>query len=354
TPFLKPSDPIRGGKVFWSETGETLHITYGDLGERNLYTYKVDAKDGSAKKIYQEKGYFRGHWRDITPVSLSDERILFASDKDGYYHLYTMNADNGRSVKKLTKGEIYVRDIVGLKDDWIYFMASYIYRENDPYLYALHRIKTNGTDQQQVTQPGVGVEVTPSPDLSHFLVEEMSLNSPNAHYVINQNGEVLEALTQPSFIESEPVIERVSAVTRDRRNPVWASVHKPTDFDPSKSYPVIHHVHGTVGFYWSSAGGAQRRADLRQRIADLGFIVIAADGMGSVGRTRRFLEAAHAAGHQWGGTLYIILLAKEIAKQRPYMNMDKVGVHGLSQGGNCASRAIFEFPDDIHVSVSSA
>ncbi|MEO1018231.1 MAG: prolyl oligopeptidase family serine peptidase, partial [Pseudomonadota bacterium] len=204
-----------------------------------------------------------------------------------------------------------------------------------------------------LTPLGVNTRVYPSPDLSHFVVASSYLDRPDAYSVIDAKGSPIAVLSDATLLPGEPFIERVAKATRHPDELVWASIHKPTDFDPLSKYPVILHVHGTVGFLWTSHG-RDDRSNFRQSLADLGFIVVAVDGYGSVGRETAFLAEAVTAGHQCGGNRDGVELLKQLFEERPYMDQGRVGVYGYSQGGNCASRAILEYPDDFHVAVSGA
>lgn len=358
TPYQKSGDPIRNNRVSWSADSKSVYFTYGDLIERNAYVFRYSLDDGEVVTEWSDNGYFLGHWRDFWPLPLigGERQFIVPSEKDGFRHLYSVSPGREGGIEtKITDGSLYVINVYGVKDDWVYFNAANVDNKDDPYIYGLYRAKIDGGDQQLISPVGVHVTAHPSEDLQYFVLEQEFLDRPNAHVVIDATGKVLQVLAQPSLKEGEPVIERVSGVTRDKQNPIWASIHKPTDFDPSKSYPVIHHVHGTVGFLWGSVGHRDGyEISQRQALADLGFIVLAADGLGSIGRTQKYLKRAAITGHQCGGTVDSVMLLKQLAKDRPYMDLSRVGVYGYSQGGNCASRAIFEFPDDIHVAVAGA
>lgn len=356
-PYQKSGDPVRANRVSWSGDSKKVYFTYGDLSERNAYVFRYDLDSGKVKTVWRDEGHFVGHWRDFWPFELIGENQFFVpSEKNGFRHIYKVT-DRGERVieQKISSGPLYVIDVYGVKDDWVYFLAATVDNTSDPYLYGLYRAKLDGSDQQLISPQGTHVVAHPSEGLTYFVLAQEFLDQPNAYMVIDGAGNVLQILAQPTLKSGEPVIERVSGVTRDRNNPIWGSLHKPTDFDPKKRYPVIHHVHGTVGFLWGSVGHREGiETSERQALADLGFIVLAVDGMGSIGRTPAFLQQATVAGHQCGGTVDAVMLLKQLAKKRPYIDLSRVGVYGYSQGGNCASRAIFEFPDDIHVAVSGA
>lgn len=352
--FQKAFDPLRAGVARWSDDGRHVYFAYGDLAELQYSVFRVDAKTGDVEDMYTESGFFRGHWREIPPHLLDNETLLIASDRDGYRHFYKLKTKKNNKLQRVTTGPLYVRELVHVSNNWIYFVGARIGTDEDPYLYDFMRVRSDGSNQQVLTGQGGHVHsVLVSPDAAHFLVILQHLDRPNSTIVIDQAGQILKTLSSAALKPGEPTVERVSADVRDGRFRVWGSLHKPTDFDPRKSYPVIQVVHGTAGYFWGSVG-MDRRSQRRQALADLGFIVLSVDGAGGVGRTRDFLYAAQEVGHPCGGVPDALELMEIIAKDRPYMDLSRVGMRGHSQGGKCAARAILEFPERVHVAVSGA
>ncbi len=351
--FERAGDPLRRGLAAWSEDGEYVVLTLTDVRDRVLTSWRIDAATGKASKIYDETGYFMSLGRPwyMYPRLIGDELLIW-SNRDEYAHMYRYNARDGEFLNPVTSGAIYVWEFVGVREDWVYFLAGVLDGERDPYQKQLFRSKLDGSKQEQLTDNDADHGALASPNLDYILLTERTLTSPLSHYLIDYEGNIVHRFPKPGYLEGFVAPERVSGTGRDNRTPVWGTIFKPADFDPSRSYPVLHYVHGTAGWVTGPLGIDQWFGMQGQALAELGFVVMVADGIGGGGRTRSFAYVSHDDGHQCGQVHDNLLLMRAAAESRPYMDIDRVGMVGTSQGGNCASRAIFEFPDSVHVAVS--
>lgn len=351
-PYQHASDPLGDG-TFWSADGQYVYLAYSDVIERNYSIYRVNATTGEVDEILAEKGYFIGHWSHMAPQVHGNDLIVM-SYRDGYRRLYRHDAVSGEVQNMITNGSIYVNWMLGVSDGWVYFSAGELKDGIDPHQYQLFRARLDGSRQERLTDGKADYSVNPSSDFSHFLVTRKVMDKPDSYVIIDNTGKQLTSLATPELRQGVPLPERVMGVGRDGKTEIWGTLFKPSDFDPSKKYPIVNWVHGTVGFIWSPTSlddGQNRRW---QALAELGFLVLAVDGMGGVGRTESFLKVAHDTGHQCGGILENVLMTRQLAEKRPYVDVNRVGVAGYSQGGNCSSRAILEYPDDFHVAVSQS
>ena len=255
-------------------------------------------------------------------------------------------------MNSVTSGAIYVWEFVGVRDDWVYFLAGVLDGERDPYQKQLFRAKLDGSQQEQLTDNNADHGAQASPRLDHILLTKRTLAAPLSHELIDHEGNTIHSFPTPKYLEGFVAPERVSGIGRDNRTTVWGTLFKPADFDPNQSYPVLHYVHGTAGWVTGPLGIDQRFGTHAQSLAELGFIVMVSDGIGGGGRTRSYAYVSRDDGHQCGQVHDHLLLMRSAAESRPYMDIDRVGMVGVSQGGNCASRAILEFPDSVHVAVS--
>jgi dipeptidyl aminopeptidase/acylaminoacyl peptidase len=146
---------------------------------------------------------------------------------------------------------------------------------------------------------------------------------------------------------------------RDGVTTVWGLLYKPSDFDSTKSYPVVEYIYpgpfiGSVG-EWSFNGGSLGsvlRSDQRA-LAELGFIVVQMDHMGTPFRSKAFQD------NYWGfmgdnGIPDHIAALRQLAAARSYMDLDRVGIYGHSGGGFASTDAILRYPDFYKVAVSTA
>ena len=147
--------------------------------------------------------------------------------------------------------------------------------------------------------------------------------------------------------------QRITVKARDGVTDLYGLLFRPTDFDPSKKYPIINHIYpgpqtGSVG----SRQFAASRADT-QALAELGFVVVEIDGMGTPWRSKRFHEKYY--GDMGDNTLPDQVAAiQELARRHAWIDVDKVGIWGHSGGGFASTAAMFRHPDFFKVGVSQA
>jgi dipeptidyl aminopeptidase/acylaminoacyl peptidase len=140
---------------------------------------------------------------------------------------------------------------------------------------------------------------------------------------------------------------------RDGVTDIYGLLYRPTAFDPSKKYPIVNNIYpgpqaGSVGSRSFSPAGGDRQA-----LAELGFIVVAIDGMGTPGRSKAFHAAYY--GDMGDNTLPDQVVAmKHLAEQYAWIDLDRAGIYGHSGGGYAAAAAMFRFPDFFKVGISEA
>jgi dipeptidyl aminopeptidase/acylaminoacyl peptidase len=136
-------------------------------------------------------------------------------------------------------------------------------------------------------------------------------------------------------------------------NELYGLLYRPTNFDPSKKYPIVNHIYpgpqtGSVGSRQFSAA----RSDA-QAIAELGFVVVQIDGMGTPWRSKRFHAAYY--GNMGDNTLPDQVAGmKELASRYPWIDIERAGIYGHSGGGFATAAAMFRYPDFFKVGVSQA
>ena len=140
---------------------------------------------------------------------------------------------------------------------------------------------------------------------------------------------------------------------RDGATDMYGLMFKPTNFDPTKKYPIINHIYpgpqtGSVG----SRNFSAARGDC-QSLAELGFVVVEIDGMGTPWRSKKFHEAYF--GNMGDNTLPDQVAGmKELAQRYPWIDIDRAGIYGHSGGGYATADAMFRYPDFFKVGISEA
>jgi len=141
---------------------------------------------------------------------------------------------------------------------------------------------------------------------------------------------------------------------RDGTTDIYGLMFRPTNFDPSKKYPIINNPYpgpqsGSVGSRSFSAA----RSD-RQALAELGFVVVTIDGMGTPGRSKSFHDAYYGAMGRDNTIPDQIGGMKQLAQKYPWIDIDRAGIYGHSGGGFITADAMFRFPDFFKAGISES
>src|SRR5204863_4476558 len=145
----------------------------------------------------------------------------------------------------------------------------------------------------------------------------------------------------------------ITVKARDGVTDLYGLLYKPSNFDPAKKYPIVNHIYpgpqtGSVGARSFSAA----RGDC-QSLAELGFVVVEIDGMGTPWRSKKFHEAYF--GDMGDNTLPDQVAGmKQLAQRYPFIDLDRAGIYGHSGGGYATAGAMFRYPDFFKVGISEA
>lgn len=280
-----------------------------------------------------------------------DAGVVWRSERDGWGHLYRY--DSPGKPFQITQGQFVVRSIERLTSTEVYFSANG--REpGDPYFIRYYRVGLDGRNLVALT-PGAGThKATFSPDFKHLVdVRSTVQNAPVAE-VRDSEGKLVAELeaSDAGPLRGAGIRGPVPFVAkgRDGATDIYGIIHFPTHFDPGKSYPVIEDIY--AGPHDSFVPKSFRPVFYQQRLAELGFIVVQIDGMGTANRGKAFHDVC------WkniadAGLPDRILWIKAAASQYPQMDVSRVGIFGTSAGGQSSTGALLFHPEFYKVAVSS-
>jgi len=238
----------------------------------------------------------------------------------------------------------------------IYFTASGMYAGKDPYLVHGYRIGFDGTGLAALTDADANHAVTYSPDHKYYvdLYSRVDLapvaqlrRTSDAKVVADLEHADASALLATGWRAPEVFV----AKGRDGRTDIWGVIIRPTTFDSSKHYPVVENIYaGPQGSFVPKTFSTQLAM---QSIAELGFIVVQIDGMGTSNRSKAFHDVA------WknlgdAGFPDRILWHKAAAAKYPYYDVSRVGIYGTSAGGQNAMGALLFHPEFYKVAYSAS
>ena len=293
--------------------------------------------------------------------------ILWASERDGWRHLYLIDGATGRVVRQITKGNWLVRDIAKVDDEkrQIWFSANGFVPGEDPYYKQWFRVDFDGRNLTRLTQENATHEVRFAPDMTTYvdvysrtdLPETMELHDAHNGRLIQtlEKGDIT-ALTAAGFRSPE----RFTAKGRDGKTDIYGLVVRPRDYDPAKRYPVIENIYAgphdsfVPKAFWPFGGfsGGDKVMGMQQ-LADLGFVVVMIDGMGTANRAKAFHDVA------WknladSGFPDRIAWMKALAAKDPGVDLSRVGIYGGSAGGQSTLNALLFHPDFYKAGVAYA
>jgi dipeptidyl aminopeptidase/acylaminoacyl peptidase len=349
----------------WRRDGSELLYLIMDRTYKRLDLRAANATTGATRVIVSERqdtfslGTQSSWWSQplLTPLKDS-KRFIWRSERDGWNHLYLYRFD-GTLLTRLTSGKFPVIRVeaVDEQEGWVYFTASGDRRR--PYDTHLYRVTLEGRGFQQLTkQPGQHT-VAFAPSRQYYLDTHSAPDRPPAVELRQANGRLrrvlsradVEALAELKWRPPDPFVVKAA----DGRTDLYGLLYKPYDFSPSKQYPVIDHIyagpHGSVMALSGRFVGWWMAVEA-QALAQLGFLVLIVDARGTPGRGKEFQHFGHGERdrHQ---LLDHVAALRALARERPYMDLGRVGVFGRSYGGYMVLRAMLAAPEVYHVGFAS-
>ena len=292
----------------------------------------------------------------VIPAS---NQVIWYSQRDDWGHLYLYDLKTGNLKRHLTEGNWNVLQVLRLDEEGRSIVFTGAGREEgDPYFQYLYSIDMDGSgDVKLLTPENSNHSVTLSPSGQYFIDSYSTPVVPPVIKLRDREGRELLMLEKADIsllIEAgwQPPVP-FSVKARDGVTDIYGLLFKPTDFDPAQKYPIINSIYpgpqtGSVGSRSFSAS----RGD-RQALAELGFIVVSIDAMGTPMRSKSF-HAAYYGNMGDNGLPDQITGMKQLAERYPWIDIDRVGIYGHSGGGFASTDAILRYPDFFKVAVSGA
>jgi dipeptidyl aminopeptidase/acylaminoacyl peptidase len=345
---------------------DQYHFAYEkvDRGHQRFRVIEVDSHTGRARNLIDEKTetfIWTAHTEnlDLRLVNWLDKtnEMIYVSERDGWRHLYLIDTEKGEIHNQITRGEWVVRGIDLIDEDarQVWFHACGKNPDEDPYFIHYYRVNFDGSGLVALTEGNGTHSVQYSPD-RRYLIDTFSRADMAPVHELRRvsDGKLICPLEKADISElaaggwTPP--EVFVAKGRDGKTDIWGIISRPKDFDPGKKYPVIEYIYaGPQGSYVP-----KRFSPFRQfaSLADLGFIVVQMDGMGTANRSKAFHDVC------WknlkdAGFPDRILWHQAVAKKYPYYDITRVGIYGNSAGGQSAAGAVLFHPEFYKAAVAS-
>lgn len=361
------TDDIKGrgddwDDVDWSADSKQLAFVSTSRDHKVEQLRVADPGTGDVRYVYEEKAatYFESgmgtaNWQFLPATN----EFIWLSERDDWAQLYLYDLGSGRLKGQITSGEGNVTQVMRVdeKNRLIYFVGVGRERGRDPYFRHLYRVGFDGRNLSLLTPADADHDVSMSPSGGVFVDNASRPDQKPASVLRSADGRQVLALGEADVSKlvaagwRPPVPFTVKA--RDGVTDLYGLMFKPTNFDPSKKYPIVDNIYpgpqtGSVG----GRGFSPSRGDT-QALAELGFIVVQIDGMGTPWRSKKFHDAYY--GNMGDNTLPDQVAGlKELARRFAWIDIDRVGIYGGSGGGFATADAMFRYPDFFKVGVSAS
>ena len=355
--FTKDAFSIRHAQ--WNDRGDTMIYEYIERGYGKHYLIAMDAETGSQKLLAKEESdtfIYTGYVRFRKDLHKTQE-IIWGSERDGWRHLYLLDAETGKTKYQITQGPWVVRKVIHVDTTKreIVFTASGRNPKEDPYHIHWYRVGFDGSNLTPLTQADGTHQLTFSPDKKYYIDSWSRVDHPTVHELHRSNDgkkirEILRADASKLVQSGRHLPERFVCKDRNNRFDIHGIIIKPPHFDPKKQYPVIENIYaGPHGAFvpkkfhpWHGGKGD---------LAEEGFIVVQIDALGTNYRHRDFSHFAYKNLVDSGFPDRIKWI-REAAKTRPYMDISRVGIYGGSAGGQSSTAAMLHHGQFYKAAVS--
>ena len=342
----------------WSKDNRTAQVLFNQRGHQELALLSIDASTGKVTDLVRESPDTFVDYSQKTMLHWLDQsgQLIWASERNGWNHLYRIDASTSEVINPITKGKWVVRKIehVDEKSEVVWFSALGIHPKQDPYHLHLAKVNFDGSGLTVLTQGDGSHRWEFNPERTLFVDHWSRVDHPEvAELRSARDGSLISELARQDISalikEGYSMPIRFSAPGRDGKTMIHGILIKPTDFDPDRIYPVIENIYaGPHGFHVPKKFGLQVS---QRRLAELGFVIAKIDGMGTNWRSKKFHD------HCWknladAGFPDRIAWLKAAAQKYSWLDLSRVGIYGGSAGGQNALSALLHHGEFYKAAVS--
>jgi dipeptidyl aminopeptidase/acylaminoacyl peptidase len=348
--------------VEWYPDGSHVAFVSTSRDHKHEVLRVADASTGAVRDILREdvatqfeSGNGAVNWH-VLPES---NEVLWFSERDDWGQLYLYDLNTGALKSKVTSGQGNVAQVrrIDTKSRTIYFVGNAKETGRDPYFRHFYKIRMDGTGPTLLTPENADHEISLAPSADYFVDTFSRPDQAPVTVLRDLNGKTILTLERADISRlrsrgwKPPTPITVKA--RDGTTDLYGLMYLPTNLDRSKKYPIVNHIY--PGPQTGSVGGrsfSPARGDA-QALAELGFVVVEIDGMGTPWRSKSFHDAYF--GKMGDNTLPDQVAAmRELASRYSFIDINRAGIYGHSGGGFAAADAMFRYPDFFRVGISEA
>jgi len=346
----------------WSPDEAHLAFVSTARDHKQEWLRVADTTNGDVREVMSEtapKFFESGNEKINWHYLPNSNEILWFSERDDWGNLYLYDLTTGQLKNQITHGPGNVTQVLRVDETTrtVYFVGVGKEAGRDPYLQHFYSVHFDGSGLRLLTPQNADHNIKLSSDGRYFVDSYSTPTEPETTVVRAADGKVvmemgkqdIRKLLASGWVPPTPI--KVKA--RDGHTDLYGLMFKPTHFDGSMKYPIINHVY--PGPQTGSCGDRQFHASHgdMQALAELGFVVVCIDGMGTPWRSKTFHEAYYA---DMGDNTIPDQVSgmKDLAAQYPFIDLDRAGIYGHSGGGNATAAALFHYPDFFKVGIAES
>ena len=341
----------------WLGDNKGFYLTRMSRDLKRMDICRVDVDADSTRTVISERMNTYVEGRNVVPVN-SGKQLIHWSERNGWANLYLYNSD-GSLVRNLTPGAFHVDDVlrVNEKEGYVLFRACGHEKGENPYQMHVYRVSLNGGPVKMLDVEDMYVDGIATYDAKYFIANCSRVDHAPFAALFDANGKKVSDLGKADlsllFEAGYKFPERFKVKAADGVTDLYGAIYKPYDFDSTKVYPICDYVYpgpqveaNTI--QWS------RGFTRTDRLAQLGFIVITVGNRGGhPNRSKWYHNYGYGNLRDYGleDQKYAI---QQLGARYPWIDLDRVGIHGHSGGGFMSTAAILTYPDFFKAAVSCA
>lgn len=348
----------------WTQDSRFVHFGFLTRGSKSNYVVRANASTGESRIVASDTSSTFVDWGLQGPASwhITDDAqdVIWWSQRDGWSHLWRLDLD-GEVKNQITRGAWAASTVlhVDQANGQVYFLGRGREEGRVPFYRHLYRVGFDGSGLELLTPEDGDHAVSFSPSGRFFVDTHSRIEEKPITRLRRADGTLVMELEEADISRlalngwTPPRV--FSAKGRDGVTDIWGVMFLPSHLDESRKYPIISHIYpgpqrGSVES-WTFKDGDQRGEP--HALAELGFVVVQIDHMGSPHRSKAFHDVYYGNMGDNGLPDHMAVM-KELAARHSFIDLDRVGIYGHSGGGFASTDAILRYPDFFHVAVSTA
>lgn len=344
--------------IDWLHGGKEFAVDYAERGYGRYFVDAVSLETAKRRAIVDEDpDTFFDTTSSILRHLEKTSELIWRSQRDGFGRLYLVDVSSGSVKNVISPPNAIVRSVEWIDEDnrKLCFSANNVDEGRDPYFIHYFTVGFDGKGLVRLTDGNGTHRIVFSPDRKTYVDSYSRVDEAPIHeFRRTSDGRKLLELERSDLAEwtkvGIPRTEVFVAKARDGKTDIWGVVVRPSNFDPNRKYPIVENIY--AGPHDSFVPKSFSPVFNMQRIAELGFIVVQIDGMGTDNRGKAFHDVSYKNIAD-AGFPDRILWMKALAAKYPYMDIERVGVYGTSAGGQNAAAAVLFHPEFYKVAVAS-